>query len=213
MPGEETRREMRARQRSGGPGRLCRRAATALALCSVTAGCRSLVKVDVDVIDEKTLLERQVLGQYEALAQDVVLAASVRSVDPDGRLVRRELPPPAKAEVLDAMRVREYNRDDIDALREAQLAGEGQDGLVALFEDRLAGQALWNPELVRNVIAEENAARRLLMRWIIETSEVFTAADLPRVERIAAAIEQERARPGDLIQAEDGQWMRKGEAQ
>ena len=188
------------------------RAAIALGLACGLAGCRSLVKVDVDVIDEKTLLERQVLGQYEALADDVLLAASVRSVDPEGRLARRELPPPAKAEVLDAMRVREYNRDDLDAFKEAGLAGEGADGLVALFDDRLGGQALWDAALVRNVVAEENAARQLLMRWIIETSEVFAAADLPRVERIAASIEQERARPGDLIQTEDGQWVRKGES-
>jgi len=52
------------------------------------SGC-TLAKVDVNVVSERTALENQVLGSYNALTQDVLLVASVRGVDPSGVIKTR----------------------------------------------------------------------------------------------------------------------------
>ena len=50
-------------------------------LMAALSAC-TLAKVDVNVVSERTALENQVLGSYNALTQDVLLVASVRGVDP-----------------------------------------------------------------------------------------------------------------------------------
>jgi len=60
-----------------------------ISLLSITLfllfGC-TLAQVRVNVVSERTALENQVLGSYNSLSQDVLLVASVRGVDPLGRI-------------------------------------------------------------------------------------------------------------------------------
>ena len=59
---------------------------TALAFAAVLVfGC-TLADVQVNVVSERTSLENQVLGSYNALADDVLLVASVRGMDPLGHV-------------------------------------------------------------------------------------------------------------------------------
>ena len=48
----------------------------ALASCA-----EKIVGVNVTIVDQKTALENQILGSYEELGNDLLLLASVRSVD------------------------------------------------------------------------------------------------------------------------------------
>jgi len=52
--------------------------------------------VGVTVVDERTALENQVLGTYEELNQEVLLVASVRYIDPKGKLKPTPKIPPGK---------------------------------------------------------------------------------------------------------------------
>ena len=65
---------------------------TAGLLALVLAGCGGkVIDVNVTIVDQKTALENQILGSYEELGNDVLLLASVRSVDEEGKLKN---PPP-----------------------------------------------------------------------------------------------------------------------
>ena len=69
----------------------------------VLAGCtQKLVDVNVTIVDQKTALENQILGSYEELDNEVLLLASVRSVDEEGKLKPTTEIPKGKLQALRA---------------------------------------------------------------------------------------------------------------
>lgn len=208
---------MMSRNRFDGNGRAARCAyatgapAAMLVALALAAGCGgSLVNVNLNVVGEQTALEKQVLGTYRSLGEDLMIYSSVRGVDPEGGL---KVPPQATASqraACDAMRNRQYNRDDIDRLRRAGLAGEGRDGMLALRPEQ-AGQGLeeLTAAQVTALIEEENRDRRAVLDRLIETTPGVTGAQRASVAWIFAGLNQDAAPAGAWVQNEDGSWRRK----
>jgi uncharacterized protein YdbL (DUF1318 family) len=175
-------------------------------------GCaKSLVSVNVEVVDEKTLLERQVLGSYEELGKDLVLIASVRSVDTSGKLKPRPMMPPGKKRAVAAMQGREFNRDDVERFKGMGAVGENNEGLLTYFETEQLKKDEKLKSFVQAIIKEENEDRLVIMDRIIETNENFKTEDLPKVRKIFANLNRDNAKPGELVQTDDGKWVKKGE--
>ena len=85
--------------------------------------CGKLLGVDVTIVDQKTALENQILGSYEELGKEMLLLASVRSVDEEGKLKTVAEIPPGKREAIRAMQRQEFNRDDIQDFKKTGIAG------------------------------------------------------------------------------------------
>lgn len=177
-----------------------------------TSGCfgklSGLVDVNVQVVDEKTLLERQILGAYENLEKDLVMVASVRSVDTEGRLSPLPDFPPGQRKALEALRVREFYRDDVDALKRDGVIGEGKEGYLTLLPTAPKIDSK-RTALLDNVLKQENDARRWLVERIVETNETLSPADRPKVEKVFAQMNRDAAKDGDWVQADDGTWSKK----
>ena len=167
----------------------------------------NLIQVNVEVVDEKTLLERQIFGSYQALGRDLILVASVRSVDADGRLVPLPDLPPGQRRALNALRVQEFYRDDVERLSAAGVLGEDSNGRLQL-RDKPQDPKEW--ELAGAVAHAINDARAAIVDRILETNEHLGTDDRTRVETTFASIHQDAARPGVWIQRESGTWVRKG---
>lgn len=183
-------------------------------LVGLLSGC-TLAKVDVTVVGERTALENQVLGTYNALDQEMLLAASVRGVDPEGRLRR---PPPKSQDQKDAvqaMQVLAFHADDVAAFKRLGWVGEGNQGLLGTFPlerkkapgDLAAFAADFREEEFRAVVAAVNGARDTVMRRVIEVNEDFSEADLPRVRGVFASLNADKALPGEKVQGADGAWQ------
>jgi len=163
--------------------------------------------VGVTVVDEKTALENQVLGTYQELTQEVLLVASVRYIDPEGKLVARPALPPGKEGAIRAMQRSAFNKDDVDRLKAQGILGENNEGGITIVSpDKIAPD---RQAFVRNLVEEENADREILMQRILATNEKLTQQDMPKIRRTFAALNRDRARPGDFMQLEEGQWIRK----
>jgi len=186
--------------------------ASLLAAAFLSGGCHlnkisGLVDVNVQVVDEKTLLERQILGSYQGLEKDLVLSASVRSVDTEGRLVPLPSYPPGQRRALEALRVLEFYRDDVDALKKDGAVGEGKDGFLVIREPKKLDAK--RAALANTVLAAENDARKALIDRILETNETLTPADRPKVEKVFAQMNRDSAKSGEWVQGEDGAWSQK----
>ena len=169
-------------------------------------GCSSLVGVDVTVVDQKTALENQILGSYEELGNEMLLLASVRSVDESGKLKTVAEVPPGKMEAIRAMQRQEFNRDDIQSFKEAGVAGEGNDGLLVFFETERTQTDAAFKTFAETILQEENADRITILQRTVDTNEAFSEGDLPKVQRIFASLNRDSAKPGEKIQLEDGSW-------
>ncbi len=173
------------------------------------AACGKLVDVNVTVVDQKTALENQILGSYEELGNDMLLLASVRSVDEDGKLKSVQAVPPGKMKALRAMQRQEFNRDDIQGFKQAGLAGEGNDGMLVFFDNERTKSDEAYKKFVTTLIAEENEDRITLLERAIATSPSFKEGDLPKVKKIFASLNRDNAKTGEKIQREDGGWEAK----
>ena len=163
--------------------------------------------VGVTVVDERTALENQVLGTYQELNQEVLLVASVRYIDPKGKLKPTPEVPPGKKHVIRAIQRASFNKDDIDQLKEQAVLGENnQGGLTLLAPDKVAPE---QQAFVQNLVQEENADREIIMGRVIETNETLSEKDLPRVRKMFAALNRDKARLGEVIQLDTGEWVRK----
>jgi hypothetical protein len=173
----------------------------------VLTGCaEKLVDVNVTIVDQKTALENQILGSYEELGNEVLLLASVRSVDEEGKLKPATEIPKGKLNALRAMQRQEFNRDDIQEFKKSQVAGEGNDGLLKFFETEQTKTDTRFKEFAAAIIAEENEDRLVILKRILATNENFTDKDLAKVQKISASLNRDNAKPGEKIQLDNGDW-------
>lgn len=173
---------------------------------TLAVGCGGPL-VGVTVVDERTALENQVLGTYEELNQEVLLVASVRYIDPKGQLQKAPEIPQGKKTVIRALQRASFNKDDIDQYKAQGVLGENnQGGITLLASDQVAPDQM---PFVESLVREENADRDIVMRRVIETNEKLSEKDWPRVKKMFAALNRDKASPGDMVQSDDGTWAKK----
>jgi len=173
-------------------------------------GCGgSLLGINVFVVDQKTALERQVLGSYEAIGADLASFASVRGVNPDGTMKPERKMTDNQRAVLMAMNNRRYNRDDLDTLLAAGVVGETRNGLLERRNAETPVPPNVDPRVADAVIAEENADRRIIVDRLVETTPGVKPGQRGEVEFIFARLNQDLAPVGSPIQDASGAWSRK----
>ena len=163
--------------------------------------------VGVTVVDERTALENQVLGTYQELNQEVMLVASVRYIDPKGKLQQSAALPPGKKDVARALQRISFNKDDLNRFKAMGLVGENTDGGVTLLSPEKAPPD--EKAFLENLVKEENEDRLIVMHRVVETNETLTAQDLPRVHKMFASLNRDKAVTGEWIQQETGEWVQK----
>lgn len=175
----------------------------------------TLAKVDVEVVSERTSLENQVLGAYNALDTDMLLAASVRGVDPEGN--QRKVPPKSRErkDAVAAMQLQAFHADDIQAFKTLGWVGENNQGLLTPFQAESSGTPeAWKDFAERfsqsefeAVVTQVNEARRVVIQRVIDMNDALTEENLPEVRRVFARLNADGALPGEKIQREDGVWI------
>ena len=170
----------------------------------ITGCAEKLVDVNVTIVDQKTALENQILGSYEELGNEVLLLASVRSVDEEGKIKPVIEVPKGKRLALKAMQRQEFNRDDIREFKSALCVGEGNDGLLKYFENERTLKDSDYKKFVLAILKEENEDRLTILERIVATNENFSDKDLPKVQKISASLNRNNAHVGEKIQSDDG---------
>ncbi|QPJ61269.1 MAG: YdbL family protein [Candidatus Nitronauta litoralis] len=180
-------------------------------LCWATLGACAgkLADVNVTVVDQKTALENQVLGSYEELGEDVMLLASVRSVDESGKLKTVREVPPGKMKAVRAKQRQEFNQDDVQQFKADGAAGEGNNGYLVFLETVKTKTDAAYKKFVQSIVTEENEDRRAIYERIVATNAAFNEGDLPKVEKISASLNRDSAKPGEKIQLDNGTWSTK----
>ncbi|MDY7037406.1 MAG: DUF1318 domain-containing protein [Thermodesulfobacteriota bacterium] len=182
-------------------------------------GC-TLAEVRVNVVSERTALENQVLGSYNALSEDVLLLASVRGVDPLGRIQSPPRMSRERQDVIEAIQTLAFHADDVDSFKRLVWVGENNEGLLTTFpmekanapEDLKDFTARYQEDEFKTVVHEVNAAREVVMGRVVETNENFTKADLPKIRQVFGKINRENSLPGEKIQMNDGTWIIKSKS-
>ena len=174
-------------------------------LAVLISGC---VSAKINVVGERTALENQILGSYEELDRDMQLLASVRAVDAEGKTRQPQSYTQERRQAILARQTQQFNRDDIDELKQAGCIGEAQDGTLKARPCERSSDPAVAGRLLR-LIASENQARGVILRFAVTVSPDLTEKDLPQVIEAYARMQREKAQSGEWIQQPDGKWVRK----
>jgi hypothetical protein len=112
----------------------------------------------------KNALENKILGSYEELGNDVLLLASVASIDEEVKLKPATKISKGKLNVLRVMQLQEFNQDNIQGFKNPQVAGEGNDGLLKFFETERTKTDAGFKEFSSAIIVEENEDRIVILK-------------------------------------------------
>ena len=126
----------------------------------------------------------------------IILAAALTpmSARAEAKYSLKEMTPEVSA-ALDARRARFDNLADLKA---KGMVGEDDRGYVkALVSD---------PE-VEAVVDAENNDRELVYTTIAQQNNL--AAEMAAIEKVFAEVQRDKAKPGEKIQADSGQWVTK----
>lgn len=181
----------------------------AVAFLFLSTSCANMVQVKIDVVDQRTALENQAIGTYQEMKGDLLLLASVRSIDASGRLVPVPPIPVGKREAIRAMQRSEFNRDDIERLKSQGVFGEGKDAYLAFVTSKESVADPKTAGFAVNLLAEENADRKTTYARIAELNENFREGDISKVEAVMAGLNRDTAKDGEWIQQDSGDWVRK----
>ena len=151
------------------------------------------------MVSERTALENQVLGSYNSLTRDVLLVASVRGVNPLGRIESPPLKSVEHQKAMDAVQTLAFHMDDMESFKRLGWAGENTEGLLTGFpmekenipSDLKEFAGRYEQEEFDHVLSEINASREQIMLRVIETNENFTKEDLPKVRSIFGKLNME----------------------
>lgn len=157
-----------------------------------------------DLTSQRTALENQVLGAYRDLDDEIILMSTMRGPQSESASETRKVAP----RVVDQRRNQEFNRDDIEELKDLGVVGETRDGLLALLptSKRQKGADAQAP-LAALLVAEENRDRRLIWQHIIRRSRNLTLQDLPKVGRTYGDMQVTKVSPGQWYQSHAGDWI------
>ncbi len=162
---------------------------------------------EVNITGEKTALENQVIGTYQQIEQDVWTLTSVRSTNSANK-------PEMSAEkkrVLEAVQGRKFNKDDVDEFLQNGYVGENNQGLLELRDQSKLANDEELKSRVSRIIENENNFRKIIMERIVLLNEQAAQAGEGNVGKIFAKINQDNAKDGAWIQAENGEWIKKGQ--
>lgn len=164
------------------------------------------VSARINVVDERTALENQILGRYQELDESLLQLASVRAGAEDGGA-------PDQAAFRDAAirarRVQRFVQDDVEELLRLGCVGEGRTGRLQPRSCEAAGQDAKLAERIERVTRLENESRQAILSFVLETTPELTRKDLHRLEAAWARLRAEQAPAGAWLEDPEGTWAKK----
>ena len=156
-----------------------------------------------------TALERQLLGAYDELDRELVLASSVR-----GDVARSAgSPESVKALAIEGRALQRFNEDDVAELKTAGCLAETLEATVVPRPCSLASDAAAAVARRRDrVVQDENRARRNILSWaaLVQAREAgrdrATPDQLRELRRTYHLLLRESAGPGHLFEVSPGEF-------
>lgn len=161
---------------------------------------------EFQVNSQRTTLEKQVLGSYQELEDDFILSSTVRgqSQKSQGNLSE------SRRKAIFAKMNQDFNRDDLEELKDKAILGEAADGTVQLMPKHFYGANVSHKDidLAQKISKEENDNRSDIWLEIIASNPNLRSLDLDKVRKSYARMQRDRSMPGHYIQNIDGTWSR-----
>lgn len=174
-----------------------------VSLC-LWCGCSISIK-GIEVPTAKTDLEKQVLGEYRSVDNELILMSTVRGSKKE---------PTVNAELAEhSKQNQKFNQDDLEELKNIQIIGEGNDGKIRFVPLKLSKIATPKAKLMRLariILDEENSDRLVLWQSTLAKGQKYLS--LKQVQKTYMEVKRKQINVGQWYQDDKGTWNRKPSA-
>jgi len=177
--------------------------------CTSGPSCISITPPRVNITTEKTVIERQIIGEYKELEKDAWTISSARTLargDGTGTALMG-----SDKELFVAMKIREFHRGRIRKYKNEGVLGEAITGLIVYRPLKKYETNGVEKNILLKITTNENRARTTLFtRSLFLLHEKDPSRSQVSAFGILFADEQRRiAHKNDWIQEKNGRWIRK----
>ncbi len=166
-----------------------------------------------ELTSQRTALENQIMGTYKEIDDEVVLVSKVKDQSSNRRQKSDSVAKSDMQQEVDlAKQNQEFNRDDIEDLKKAQILGEANDGTIVVLPQGVGMIAAAKPEqikLANLVVFEENRDRETGWQRQVVESQGVAEVKLEDVKEEFAKNVQKNATAGHWLQDATGRWVQK----
>lgn len=158
-----------------------------------------------ELTSQRTALENQVMGVYQELDDEVFLLSTMRGAR---NQISEKVGP--NGSVVSNRRNQEFNRDDIEELKEKGIVGERWDGLLEQVEANSSQRTgVYPMELIKLLINEENSDRRNIWRYVLSRIPEGSGVTLDQIGEAYGRGQWDKAVTGFWLKSKDGIWHKK----
>jgi hypothetical protein len=176
--------------------------------CSSSPSCCVIAPPTINLTGEKTVIERQIVGDYMELEKDAWTVSSVKTTagrkNTSGGMS-------GDPELFKYMKVREFHYDKIKDYKSEGAIGEGNTGYIQYMETKKYESSPAEKKILLTVIDEENNVRgKIFSRSIfLSKGNEPGKAELDAFGKMFAEEQRGLAVKEDWIQENSGKWGRK----
>lgn len=167
--------------------------------------------IEFEVESQRTVLEKQILGAYEEIDDDLIMVSSVRAVDEEGNTKKIKLTA-LEERALKARQNQQFNQDDLKELLDKEIIGEKNNGLIALLpknKGKSSKSKKADLDLAELIVAEENSDRRVVWQRVVEKSPDLEGKDMGLIQDNFHKQRLEKLEKGHWYESSDDKWVQK----
>jgi uncharacterized protein YdbL (DUF1318 family) len=177
--------------------------------CSSTPSCCVISPPRMSLTGDKTVIERQIIGEYKELEKDAWAISSAKTTiagTDTGSTVSA-----ADPEIFKAMKIREYNSEKITEYKSSGIIGEALTGYIQIINTEKFKDDPDSGSAAARMVLEENSARKTIFtRTLLNMNKKEPSADqIDAFGKLFAEEKRAAARKGDWFQENSGRWKQK----
>ena len=178
------------------------------ALINISA-CITIVPPKISMTGEKTVIERQITGEYMELETDAWIVSSVKTLSGEG--LAEISVDGYDEELINAISIRNFHSDKITRYKSEGAIGEAATGFVLYRSLPSYEKQKAEKDILVAVIKNENDARLTIFKRSVFLKEKRqpTQNEINNFGQIFAAEQKKSALQGDWIQDAAGKWTQK----
>lgn len=177
--------------------------------CSSMPSCCVISPPRIHLTGEKTVIERQIVGDYRELEEDAWVISSMKTTVASAEGLSSTSA--ADSETLRAMKIREYNSDKITDYKKQGAIGEANNGLLVYMHTDEIEDDPEEKRYLQRLINEENEARLTIFeRTLLNINRRQpTGEEIEAFGRLFAEEKRAMAGKDEWIQDSSGRWIQK----
>jgi len=175
----------------------------------VIPSCCLISPPNIYMTGEKTVIERQIVGDYRELEKDAWIISSVSSNVQRGKI--SPVVAGGDKDLLLALKIREFHQSKIRKFKDEGGIGERHDGFIEYIHNLRYETNSTLKKILLRVIDEENKARGIIFKRTLIRSGLEKPGKKEILDFGCRFAEEQRAlaRRNDWVQGVPGQWERK----